>query len=534
MKFLKSALVLAAGTAFIGALTLGAGSRALLAQDLEPDQILHPAPDSWPLYHGDYSGKRHSSLTQITPGNIAGLSLVWAFQTNQLATIKSSPLLVDGILYFTVPDNVWAVDARSGHLLWHFNHPTTEGDHIGHRGVAMYKGWLYFTTPDAHLISLNAKDGTVRWDKLIADVKQGYWSTMSPLIVRNHVIAGVGGDLDNLTGYLRSFDPETGATQWQWDASPAAGTPNATTGGMTWVTGTYDPELNLIFWGTGNPTPVLNGTVRPGSDHWTCSIVAINPDTGKLAWGFQPSPHDTHDWDAVEVPVLVDADFHGQSKKMLMQASRNGYFFVLDRTNGKSLLTSPFVPANWTLGVGKNGEPIPNPDKEPKPDGRLIAPDEGGATNYRSPSFDPKTGLFIVDARASYSLYFAKPADGAYGWAGADYGVWGKGMIEAIDYQTGKIRWSHEVGPYGSGAGVLTTDSGLTISGDSTGSVLALDTSDGKTLWHAGTGGPMQSSPITYELDGRQYIVTSSGGVLFSWAIPPGAHTSEHPVKHTH
>ena len=234
--------------------------------------------------------------------------------------------------------------------------------------------------------------------------------------------------------------------QWQWDVTPPAGTPNATTGGMTWMTGTYDPELNLVYWGTGNPTPVLNGNRRPGDNPYTCSIVAINPDNGKLAWGFSVSPHDTHDWDAVETPVLVDADFHGQPRKMLMQTSRNGYFFVLDRTNGKSLLTVPYGPVNWALGIDKQGRPIPNPDKEPAPDGRLIAPDEGGLTNYRSPSFDPKTGLFIVDAHPSYSIYFAKPADGTYGWAGADYGLWGKGVIEAIDYQTGKIRWSHEVG----------------------------------------------------------------------------------------
>jgi alcohol dehydrogenase (cytochrome c) len=509
-------------TAFGAALTvaIASGLPAARAQNLEPDQILHPSPDSWPNYHGDYTGKRHSALTQIAPDNVANLNLAWAFQTNQRAQIKSSPLLVDGILYFTVPDNVWAVDARSGHQLWHFNHPTKEGDHIGHRGVAMYKGWLFFTTPDAHLISLNAKDGTVRWDKIIADVKLGYWSTMSPLIVRNHVITGIGGDLDNLPGLLRSFDPESGSVQWEWDATPPAGTPNATTGGTTWMTGTYDPDLNLVYWGTGNPTPVLNGNVRPGNNEWTCAIVALNPDTGKLVWGFSASPHDTHDWDAVETPVLVDGDFHGQPHKMLMQSSRNGYFFVLDRTNGKSLLTTTYGPTNWASGVDKDGQPIPIPDKEPKPDGRLIAPDEGGMTNYRSPSFDPKTGLFVVDAHPSWSIYFAKPADGTYGWAGADYGVWGKGVIEAIDYQTGKIRWTHEVGQGGSGAGVLTTDAGLTFTGDASGNILALSTTDGKTLWHAGLGASMQTSPITYELDGRQYVVTGSGSVLFAWVLP--------------
>jgi alcohol dehydrogenase (cytochrome c) len=519
MKSFKVAFVIAAGSLAL----LTAVAPMIAAQNLSNDDLLKPKAESWPLYHGDYSGRRHVHLTQITPRNIGSLTLAWAFQTNQSAQIKSSPLLVDGVLYFTVPDNVWAVDARSGHMIWRYNRISTTGDHIGHRGVAMYKGWLYFTTPDAHLISLNAKDGTVRWDKAVADVNKGYWTTMAPLVVRGHVIVGVSGDLDNLQGYLRAVDPETGATQWQWDATPPAGTPNAATGGMTWMTGTYDPELDLVYWGTGNPTPVLNGTTRPGDNTWTCAIVAIHPDTGKLVWGFQASPHDTHDWDAVETPVLVDADFHGQPRKMLMQSSRNGYFFVLDRTNGKSLLTVPFGPVNWALGIDAQGRPIPNPAKEPAPDGRLIAPDEGGMTNYRAPSFDPQTGLFIVDAHPSFSIYFAKPADGTYGWAGADYGLWGKGVIEAIDYQTGKIRWSHQVGASGSGAGVMTTDSGLTITGDGYGNVLALDTRDGKTLWHAGMGSPMASSPISYELDGRQYIMTSSGGVLFAWALPQSA-----------
>ncbi len=514
MKFLN--LFLSA----VCALLALSSPRLLPAQGVDEQMLLHPPADSWPEYHGDYSGRRHSKLSQITPQNVKNLTLAWAFQTDQPAAIKSSPLLVDGILYFTVPDNIWAVDARSGHQIWHYNAPTTQGDHIGHRGVAMYKGYLFFLTPDAYLVSLNAKDGTVRWKVQVADVTQGYWTTMAPLVVKNHVLAGVSGDLDNITGYIRSIDPETGATQWQWNTTPPAGTPNQATGGMTWMTGTYDPDLNLVYWGTGNPTPVLTGSTRPGDNLYTGTIVALNPDTGKLVWFFQVSPHDTHDWDAVEIPVLVDATFHGEPKKMLMQASRNGYFFVLDRTNGKNLLTVPYGPVNWSLGVDKQGHPIPNPAKEPAPDGRLIAPDEGGLTNFRSPSFDTKNGLFIVDAHPSWSIYFAKPADGAYGWAGADYDVWGKGVIEAIDYQTGKIRWSHELGPEGSGAGVLTTDSGLTFTGDALGNFLALDSSNGKTLWHAGSGSHILSSPITYQLDDRQFVLTSSGGVMFAFALP--------------
>lgn len=494
----------------------------LLAQGADAAMLLNPPVDSWPGYHGDYSGRRHSPLTQITPQNVAQVGLAWAFQTGQLAQLKCSPILVDGILYFSVPDHVWAVDARSGHQIWHYTYPPNKGLHIGHRGVSIYKEWIYFMTPDAHLVSLNARDGTVRWDIVIADWQKGYWTTMAPLIVRDHVIVGVSGDFDNLTGFLKSIDPETGTLQWKWDSTPPVGTPDSPTGGMTWMTGTYDPALNLVYWGTGNPTPVLNGKPRPGDNLYTCSIVALNPDSGELVWAFQASPHDTHDWDAVETPVLVDATFRGAPRKMLMQTSRNGYFFVLDRRTGESLLSTTFGPVNWSLGVDKQGRPIPNPAKEPAPDGVLIAPDEGGMTNFRSPSVDPKTGLFIVNAHPSYGIYFAKPADGEFGWAGADYGVWGKGVLEAIDYQSGKIRWSHELGPGGSGAGVLTTDSGLTFSGDSVGNVLALRTADGQTLWHAGAGNGMLGPPISYKLDGRQYVVTSAGSVLFAWALPEG------------
>jgi alcohol dehydrogenase (cytochrome c) len=489
------------------------------AQSVDHSTLLNPPTDTWPQYHGSYDGRRHSKLNQITPGNVSDLTLAWAFQTDQKADIKSSPLVVGGVIYFSVPDNVWAIDARSGHELWRYTYPSNKGLHIGSRGLGMYKDWLYFLTPDAHLVSLNAKDGSVRWNVEVADVSKGYWTSMAPLIVGNHVLVGTSGDFDNLVGFLRSVDPETGKTQWQWDSTPPLGTPNATTGGNTWMTGTYDPDLNLIYWGTGNPTPVLNATSRPGDNLYTCSIVALNPDTGKLVWAFQPSPHDTHDWDAAETPVLVDGNFDGKPRKMLLQASRNGYFFVLDRTNGKSLLTKPFGPVNWAKGIDKKGQPIPNPAKEPARDGRIIAPDEGGLANFRSPSFDEKSGLFIVNAHPSWSLYFAKPEDGTYGWAGADYDLWNKSLLEAIDYKTGKIVWTHELGR-GSNTGILTTASGLLFTGDAKGNALALDTQNGKTLWHAGTGDGIGTSPISYELDGRQYVLMGSGSMLFAWALP--------------
>jgi alcohol dehydrogenase (cytochrome c) len=506
IKLLMSIFLLAGATAW--------------AQGVDHSMLLKPPADSWPLYHGTYDGQRHSKLEQITPQNVHTLSMAWAFQTNGKIDIKSSPLLVDGVIYFTVPDNVWAIDALSGHQLWHYTYPPNKGLHIGSRGVGMYKNWVYFLVPDGHLISLNANDGSVRWKVQVADVTKGYWTSMAPLVVGNHVLVGTSGDFDNLVGYVLSVDPETGETQWQWNATPPVGTQGAPTGGNSWMTGTYDPDLNLVYWGTGNPTPVLAASTRPGDDLYTCSIVALNPDTGKMAWAFQPSPHDTHDWDAAETPVLVDGTFQGKPRKLLLQSSRNGYFFVLDRTDGSSLLTVPFGPVNWTTGVDKQGRPIPDPAKDPAPDGRLIAPDENGMTNFRAPSFDPKTGLFIVSSHPSYSLYFTKPADGTYGWAGADYDLWSKGVLEAIDYQTGKVRWTHELGQGTPTAGVLTTASGLTFTGDVRGNVLALETSTGKTLWHAGSGARMSTSPISYELGGRQYLLTSSGGVVFAWALP--------------
>jgi alcohol dehydrogenase (cytochrome c) len=495
----------------LGGLGLVAAGAAQAQSDAA---LLHPTPDSWPLYHGEYNGQRHTKIPQITPANVGNLGLAWAFQTNNAAGLKASPLVVNNVLYITVPDNIWAMDPMTGHLLWHYTYPSNKGLHIGHRGVGAYNGHIYFVSPDDHLVSLDAKTGKVNWSVEIADVAKGYWTTLSPLAIKGHIIVGTSGDFDNLHGFLKSFDSETGKLQWQYNTTPAD-----RTGGNTWMTGTYDPDLNLIYWGTGNPTPVLNGSTRPGDDPGTCAIIAVNPDTGKLAWEFQVSPHDTHDWDAAESPILVDGPFKGQQRKMLMQASRNGLFVVLDRTNGKNLLNVPYAATNWFTGFDKDGRAIPNKDKEPTPDGRLIAPDETGAGNYRSASFDPKTGLFIASARDAYSIYFSKPADGNYGWSGADYGLWAKGYIRAIDYQTGKVRWQHPIGN-GASAGVLTTDSGVTFSGDDSGNAIALRTSDGKTLWHSQTGSGISTSPMTYEVGGKQYVLYGSGSVLFAYALP--------------
>ncbi len=490
------------------------------AQNVDSNMLRHPPADAWFTYHGDYTGQRHSKLAQITPSNVARLKQIWRFQTGQTQAIKASPILVNGVLYITTPDNLWAVDARTGKERWHYQHPRNDAFHIGHRGAAVYKDTVYLTTPDCHLIAFRAEDGRKKWDVIVADSNKGYWSSNAPLVVGNHVLVGVSGDFDNVPGQLKSFDADTGKLQWIFYSTGGKDSNSGgATGGQMWTTGTYDPDLNLIFVGTGNPTPVLNGGVRPGDNPWTCSIVALHPDTGKLEWGFQVSPHDTHDWDANEIPVLADADFNGQPRKLLLQASRNGYFFVLDRTNGRSLLTVPFATVNWSKGIDSLGRPIPDPAKEPHRDGVLVAPNESGATNFRPPSFDPATGLFIVSAQDGYGIYFFKPEHGGYGWAGADYGVAGKAFLRAIDYRTGKIVWDHPIGNGAGTAGVLTTGTGLTFSGDNHTSVMAFDTKDGETLWHEDIG-HMQNAPITYELDGKQYLVAAGGGSLYAFALP--------------
>jgi acido-empty-quinoprotein group A len=509
---------------------LAASLTAAWAQGLDPATLLKPPTDTWPTYNGDYTGRRYSPLKQINSSNIKSLTLAWAFQANADA-LKSTPLEVNGILYFTVPEQVWAVDARTGRQVWHYRYKKSEGDHIGHRGVAMWGNWLFFETPDAHLLSLDAKDGRVRWDIELADVQLGYFATMAPLVVGNHVIAGVSGDATDIPGFLESVDPETGKQQWRWYTEPHPGEPGSETwpkdsdaithgGGMTWMTGTYDPALNLLYWGTGNPNPVLAGDARLGDNLYTCSIVALNPDTGKLVWAFQPSPHDTHDWDAVETPVLFDAHFGGKPRKLLAQASRNGFFFVLDRTNGEHLVTAPFIETNWTAGIDARGRPITLKEKEPHADGRLVYPGSDGATNWMSPSFDPQLGLFYVVARRVYSIFYYTATGKPEGWAGRDHNIWEESTLRAIDYRTGDIRWNHELGPNESVAGILTTAGNLLFTGDSQGNLLVLDPATGKTLWHVNAGGSMLSSPMTYMLDGRQYVVEGVQGVLYAWALP--------------
>jgi alcohol dehydrogenase (cytochrome c) len=508
-------------------------SAALFAQDgLNPAKLLQPPTDTWPVYHGDYSGKRYSTLDKINAANVRHMTLAWVYRTNGVqGGLKGTGLEINGVLYYTAPDHAWAIDARTGREVWHITWPSKGGIHIGNRGPAVYGNWLYFLTPDCNIVSVNIRDGKERWHKTNCDLDQFYYGSVAPVVIRNHVIAGVSGDDLDRPGYISSYDPENGALQWRWYVVPQKkGEPGSETwpnedamkhgGGMTWQVPTYDPELNLLYVTTGNPQPVIAHKNREGDNLYTGSVVALNPDTGKMAWYFQASPHDTHDWDATQVPVLFDGEIEGKPRKLLGLAARNGYFFVLDRATGKNLVTSQYVPSNWAKGVGKNGSPIPDPAKMPQIDGALVSPNQGGATNWPPPTFNPKTGLFYVAASRAYSVYYIFDTDdNPQGWGGTDRGGGNLGSsIEAIDYKTGKIRWSHKW-ESGGRSGLMSTAGNLVFCGDGANNFVALNATTGEPLWHANLGASVSNGPMTYELDGTQYVVVTAGDSIWAFAM---------------
>jgi acido-empty-quinoprotein group A len=511
-------------------------SAYVFGQGLDPATLKKLPTTSWPTYNGDYSGRRFSPLAQINSSNVHQLSLAWAsrFTSSNAATgvvIKAMPLLVNGILYFSSPNNVWAVDVRSGRELWHYTYEHNTGSTIGNRGVGMYENWLFVEMPDSQLVSLDAATGKQRWKVQIADPKLDYTSTAAPIIVGNHVLVGIGGDhLDN-PGFIESHDPETGALQWKWFTTPRKGEPGIETWpdeyasahgtGQTWIPGTYDPELNLYYLGTGNPNPVMAEKSRKGDNLYTCTIVALNPDTGKLVWYYQVSPHDVHDWDATETPVLVDGEVDGKPRKLLMQASRNGFFFVLDRTNGEHILTKPFIDTlNWTKGLNAKGQPIPDPAKYPSTDGVLVSPATNGGTNWPSPSFDPQTGLLYVGSNRTFSVYYLTDTDPRpEGWGGVDRPVGGDGgALLAIDYKTGKTVWRHDW-PSGTGVVSMLSTAGKLLFTSNGNNFIAFDPANGKILWHAGLTASPSNGPMTYMVDGKQYVLVAAADTLYAFTL---------------
>jgi alcohol dehydrogenase (cytochrome c) len=504
---------------------------------LDPAKLLNPGTDSWPSYNGDYSGRRFSTLTKINDKNVGALSLAWVYRVNLsdkgATTIKGTPIVIDGVMYLTVPDHVWAIDARTGRQLWHHAWTSKGGIHIGNRGVAVLGDALFYETPDCTLVSLNIKDGSERWHKQICDLEQFYYGSVAPIPVKNHIIAGVSGDDLDVPGYLQAHDPVTGEMQWRWYAVPQKqGDPGSDTwpneeagqhgGGMTWQPVTYDPELNLLYVTTGNPQPVIAFRNREGANLFTASIVALNPDTGKMVWYFQSSPNDTHDWDATQTAVLIDDVVDGRPRKLLAQASRNGMYFLLDRTNGKAIVSSDYAKTNWSKGYDAKGQPVPNPAKKPQVDGVLVTPDQGGATNWPSPSFSPATGLFYVAASRAFSIFYIyDPGENPQGWGGTDRGGWSESMLQAIDYKTGKIRWSHRWDT-NTHSGLLTTAGNLLFAGGNSQDLVALNATTGDAIWHTRLGNSVSNGPITYEMDGRQYVIVGAGDTLFAFVMNNG------------
>lgn len=531
---------------------------------VSPEDLLKPLKDSWPTYNGDYSGKRYSLLDEVNRDNVKHLSLAWSSEfTSGMeeqagrhhhaeeklivggegpgdiairgGSIKASLLEVNGTLYVTTPDNAWAVDARDGHTLWHYFWKTKGGTHIANRGMGMWNDYLYMETPDDYLVSLEAKTGKERWHKAIADVDQGYFSTPAPIVVGNHVLVGTGNDIDS-AGFLKSYDPETGELQWTHYTVPMEkGDPGLDTwktldaarhgGAQTWAPGAYDPDTKLYIFGTGNPTPAYTtGTRGEGDNLFTCSLVAVNVDTGKMAWYFQTSPHDMHDYDSAQTPVLVDGMFDGKMRKMALTAARNGYFFAVDRLTGEHLLTSKYGSStNWAEGLNKFGGPKRNPEKDATVGGSLVSPTSGGTINWEPPAYSPQTGYLYVAEKNGYSIFYLTDTDprGSMGLGGKEEDEVGSGdsYLTAIDYKTGKAAWRHLYhSEGGGGGGLLTTAGGLLFAGDGSGNFMAHDVTNGNVLWHTRIG-HVSNPPQTYLLDGHQYVICATGTTLWSFVM---------------
>jgi alcohol dehydrogenase (cytochrome c) len=546
-----------------------APAAAFAQRGLEPAQILKPLQDQWTTYSGDYTGKRYSSLKGVNTSTVSRLSLSWVtrfatacgptgvantggggggfggrgggepaapiivgglgkgdLNTCGAPRLGGGILMVDGVIYMSSPDNAWAVDARDGTVLWHYYWKTRGGTHTGNRGMGMWHDNLYLEVHDNYLICLDAKTGKEKWKKEISSFDQQYFSSVAPIVVGDHVLAGTGNDMD-APGFLQSFHPETGERQWIFYTVPmTADDPAVKTwasldaarhgGGQPWIPGAYDPETHLYMFGTGNPTPAYTTGRGEGDNLYTCSLVAVNVDTGKMAWYYQTSPHDTHDWDSTQTPILADMPFNGRTRKIVMTAERNGYFFVLDRITGEHLVTGKFgLHNNWAIGLDEKGRPKRDPAKDATIPGSLV---NGDVTNYPPPSFNPATGLFYVPERNSLRISYLIDPDprgsmglgGTMGGGGVSYGSY----IDAIDYRTGEVVWRHE--NEGS-AGLLSTAGGLLFSGDGQ-NLVAYEAKTGKPLWHSRIGAT-GNAPETYMLDGKQFVLATGGDQLFAFVL---------------
>ena len=494
-------------------------------------------PTKWLSYSGDYSGKRHSPLDQLTPDNVDGLRAEWTFQTGVLGKFEATPIILDGIIYISGADNnAWAIDARTGRTIWRYRRDLPSGLSVCcgrvNRGFAISGDKLLMVTLDVHLLALDMKTGSVVYDVEIDDYQLGYSGTVAPLVVNDKVIVGVSGAEFGVRGFIDAFYAETGEHAWRFWTVPSPGEPGSETwvgdswthgGAPTWVTGTFDPELNLVYWGTGNPSPDYNGDVRLGDNLYSNSVVALDADTGDLRWYFQFTPHDTHDWDSNHVPVLFDRQVDGVDRKLMSVANRNGFFYTIDRTDGELLVARPFINTTWAREVDSDGRPIVLPDTEPTEEGNYVCPDLFGGTNFMSPSLNPDTGLFYVTARETCAVYFKWEQEFVVGerYEGGAVrrdGDTRYGALRAIDPLTGILSWEFRY-EEPSFAGTMSTASGLVFAGDQDGYFMAFGASDGELLWRYPTGSGIYAAPTTYMLDGRQYVLIPSGTTLTAFAL---------------
>jgi len=496
-------------------------------------------PQDWVTYAGQYSAQRFSSLKQVEAGNVGRLAPQWVFQTGALGKFEATPLAIDGILYVTGQDNLaFALDARTGRPIWKYVRALPEKIQVCcgrvNRGFAALDDRLFMATLDAHVVALDRRTGNILWDTKAADYSKGYAFTVAPLAVRDKVIVGVSGGEYGVSGFIDAYDASTGKRAWRFNTVPQPGEPGHESwagdswsrgGAPAWVTGAYDPELNLVYWTTGNPSPSNAGNERSGDNLYSNSVVALDADSGKLKWYFQFTPHDLHDWDATQTPVLLDANVSGKPRKLLIHADRNGFFYVLDRTNGSFLSAKAFARQTWARGIAaSNGRPEVLPASDPTPEGVMVCPGAIGATNFMSPAYSPDTNLFYVNAREQCDIFTTGPQPFHAGrtYLGSSYNMqvdekdWG--ALRAIDPATGTIKWEfrHHSAPW---AGVLATAGGLVFTGDIEGNLIAVDARTGKHLWHFETGSAIYASPVSYEVQGRQYIAIASGAALITFAL---------------
>jgi alcohol dehydrogenase (cytochrome c) len=503
------------------------------------DRLLNSAkePQNWMTYSGDYLGRRFSALDQVNTTNVRALTAKWVYQTAATGKLETSPLVVDGILYATAQDDrAFALDARTGRPIWMYQHPLP-GDIRPccgrvNRGLAILGDKVFLGTLDAHVIALDAKTGNVVWDVVAADYRTGHSFTVAPLAVKDLVVIGVSGGEYGVRGFIDAYDAATGKRRWRFYTVPGPGEPGNETwegdswkvgGAPAWNTGTYDVVTNQIFWPTGNPAPSNRGAGRAGDNLYSNTLLALNTDTGKLNWYFQFTKHDEHDWDATQVPVIIDT---AGGKHLIAQANRNGFFYVIDRTTGKLLSANAYGQTTWSDAKDAEGRPVANQNASPTLEGHTVCPGALGTTNFMAPTYDPQTGLFYVTARDQCDIFSTapQPYEAGHAYYGSAYfpseeAKPYRGFLKAIDPATGQVKWKFEhTSPTWSG--VLSTAGGLVFTGDAEGNFIAMDAAAGKPLWHFQMGGAVYAAPMAFAVDGKEYVAIAAGSAVYAFGLP--------------